>query len=28
VTQTQEESFKPGDRVRVLSDGATSRVTR
>jgi outer membrane lipoprotein SlyB len=28
VTQAAGESFKPGDRVRVLSDGATTRVTR
>ncbi len=28
VTQAADESFKPGDRVRILSDGATSRVTR
>lgn len=27
VTQAAGESFKPGDRVRVLSDGATSRVS-
>lgn len=27
VTQAADEPFKPGDRVRVLSDGATSRVT-
>ena len=27
VTQAAGETFKPGDRVRVLSDGATSRVT-
>lgn len=27
VTQAADETFKPGDRVRVLSDGATSRVT-
>jgi len=27
VTQAADESFKPGDRVRVLSDGATTRVT-
>ena len=26
VTQSADESFKPGDRVRVLSDGATTRV--
>ena len=26
VTQAADESFKPGDRVRVLSDGATTRV--
>ena len=28
VTQAADETFQPGDRVRVLSDGATSRVTR
>jgi len=28
VTQAADETFKPGDRVRILSDGATSRVTR
>jgi outer membrane lipoprotein SlyB len=27
VTQAADESFKPGDRVRVLSDGATARVS-
>jgi len=27
VTQAADETFKPGDRVRILSDGATSRVT-
>ena len=27
VTQAADESFKPGDRVRILSDGATSRVS-
>jgi len=27
VTQAADEAFKPGDRVRVLSDGATSRVS-
>jgi len=26
VTQAADESFKAGDRVRVLSDGATTRV--
>jgi outer membrane lipoprotein SlyB len=26
VTQAADESFRPGDRVRVLSDGRTSRV--
>lgn len=26
VTQPAQETFKPGDRVRVLSDGATARV--
>ena len=28
ITQDADESFRPGDRVRILSDGATSRVTR
>jgi outer membrane lipoprotein SlyB len=28
ITQEADETFRPGDRVRVLSDGATSRVTR
>ena len=29
VTQSADkESFKPGDRVRVVSDGRTARVTR
>ena len=28
ITQEADESFRPGDRVRILSDGATSRVTR
>ncbi|HYH40565.1 MAG TPA: glycine zipper 2TM domain-containing protein [Burkholderiales bacterium] len=28
ITQEADEQFRPGDRVRVLSDGATSRVTR
>jgi outer membrane lipoprotein SlyB len=27
VTQAADEAFKPGERVRVLSDGRTSRVT-
>ena len=27
VTQEGDEAFRPGDRVRILSDGATSRVT-
>lgn len=27
VTQAADEAFKPGDRVRLLSDGATTRVT-
>ena len=27
VTQAADDTFKPGDRVRVLSDGATSRVS-
>ena len=28
IVQEADETFRPGDRVRVLSDGATSRVTR
>ena len=28
ITQEADESFRPGDRVRVLSGGGTSRVTR
>ena len=28
IVQDADETFRPGDRVRVLSDGATSRVTR
>ena len=28
ITQDADEAFRPGDRVRILSDGATSRVTR
>ena len=28
ITQEADEVFRPGDRVRILSDGATSRVTR
>lgn len=28
VTQAADESFRPGDRVRVLSDGSTTRVAR
>ena len=28
ITQEAAETFRPGDRVRILSDGATSRVTR
>ena len=27
VTQEADEAFRPGDRVRILSDGVTSRVT-
>lgn len=27
VTQAVDENFRPGDRVRVLSDGRTARVT-
>jgi outer membrane lipoprotein SlyB len=28
IVQEGDETFRPGDRVRILSDGATSRVTR
>ena len=28
IMQEADEAFRPGDRVRVLSDGSTSRVTR
>jgi outer membrane lipoprotein SlyB len=28
ILQEADETFRPGDRVRILSDGATSRVTR
>jgi len=28
IMQEADEVFRPGDRVRILSDGATSRVTR
>lgn len=28
VTQGADEYFRPGDRVRVLSEGGTTRVTR
>lgn len=28
IMQEADEPFRPGDRVRILSDGATSRVTR
>ena len=28
ITQEADETFRPGDRVRILSDGATTRVTR
>jgi len=27
VTQEADETFKPGERVRIVSDGTTSRVT-
>lgn len=27
IVQEADETFKPGDRVRILSDGHTSRVT-
>ena len=28
IMQEADETFRPGDRVRILPDGATSRVTR
>jgi outer membrane lipoprotein SlyB len=28
ITQEADETFRPGDRVRILSGGGTSRVTR
>jgi outer membrane lipoprotein SlyB len=28
IVQEADETFHPGDRVRILSDGATSRVSR
>ena len=28
IMQEADETYRPGDRVRILSDGATSRVTR
>jgi outer membrane lipoprotein SlyB len=28
IVQEADETFRPGDPVRILSDGATSRVTR
>ena len=28
IMQEADETFRPGDRVRILSDGYTSRVTR
>lgn len=28
ITQEADESFHPGERVRILSDGRTSRVSR
>lgn len=28
IVQTAEEQFRPGDRVRIISDGITARVTR
>ena len=28
IVQEADETFRPGERVRILSDGATSRVTR
>lgn len=27
ITQEADETFRPGDRVRIVSDGTTSRVT-
>lgn len=27
ITQEADEAFKPGERVRIISDGSTSRVT-
>lgn len=27
ITQEADEAFRPGERVRIISDGATSRVT-
>lgn len=28
VTQAADQAFRPGDRVRLISDGSTTRVTR
>jgi outer membrane lipoprotein SlyB len=28
ITQEADQTFRPGERVRILSDGYTSRVTR
>lgn len=28
IMQEADETFRPGERVRILSDGSTSRVTR
>jgi len=28
IVQAADEPFRPGDRVRVISDGITARVTR
>jgi outer membrane lipoprotein SlyB len=28
IMQEADETFRPGDRVRILSDGGTTRVTR
>ena len=27
ITQEADEAFRPGERVRIISDGTTSRVT-
>ena len=28
IVQAADETFRPGDRVRIISDGITARVTR